>query len=420
MPHFLERFLSPSAPLAARVPAGDAGAFAGGLSGVLRHALAVKLDPARRAAELAQRAQSVRAATATQVSRLARDRWLLAVLAISVVALVLRLVGDGFGLPAHYLWDEPTIVNRAVRMGNGDLNPHFFYYPGLTFYLTFLAEAALFVVGHLRHAYPSTSAYATAFFTNSTAFYLVGRVLAAFIGAGTCIVTYLVGKRFFTPAVGIIAAAVVAVSPVAMANAHFTTLDVPMAFFVVLAYVGIWQVYARGSRGDYLFAGAAIGLGIATKYLPGLLLVSLVLAHVLRTQRATGRWQPRRADVAPLAWGIGATLVATFITSPFTFLDWRDAIRDYSAQSALSGVAQTSTAPINFGPYLSAGLPWSVGWLAYLAALVGLVAVARAQGARRLELLLFLSFPLLFFLVIGSAHQAFTRYLVTMVPFVAL
>jgi 4-amino-4-deoxy-L-arabinose transferase-like glycosyltransferase len=404
----------------ARIPLAGAVASAGRLTGALRHALAVKLDPTQGVPALAQRLTSARQATATRVSRLARDRWLLAALAISVVALALRLVGDRFGLPAHYLWDEPTIVNRAVRMGNGDLNPHFFYYPGLTFYITFIAEAALYVVGHVTHAYPSTSAYAIAYFTDSTPFYVVGRVLAAFFGAGTCVVTYLVGKRFFAPVVGLIGAAVVALSPVAVANGHFTTLDVPMAFFTMLAYLGIWQVYARGSRSDYLLAGAAIGLGIATKYLPGLLLVSLVLAHVLRTRRETGRWQSRRHDVALLAWGVGATVVATFITSPYTFLDWRSAIRDYSAQSALSGVSQSSTAPINFGPYLTASLPWSVGWPAYLAALAGLVAVVRARGARRLELLLFLSFPALFFLVIGSAHQPFTRYLVTLVPFLAL
>src|SRR5262249_32755740 len=138
----------------------------------------VTAPPARPALE---RGQVLLQRLSGSVRRNLADRWLMAALAISVVALVLRLVGDAFGLPNHYHWDEPTIVNRAIRMGSGDLNPHFFYYPGLTFYLTFASEAALFAIGRVLHIYTSTDAFAVAYFTDSTPFYLVGRVLGAFL-----------------------------------------------------------------------------------------------------------------------------------------------------------------------------------------------------------------------------------------------
>jgi 4-amino-4-deoxy-L-arabinose transferase-like glycosyltransferase len=399
---------------------GSTRGLGGSMAGQMRHLRAIKLAPAQSSAAVTQGLTSARRAGVAVLSRLMRDRWLLAALAISLVALVLRLVGDAFGLPAHFHWDEPTIVNRAVRMGNGDLNPHFFYYPGLTFYMTFACEAALYFVGHMLHAYPSTTAYAVAYFTNSTPFYLIGRMLGAVMGAATCLLCYLLGRRVFSAAVGLIAAGLLAVSVVSVANAHFITNDVPMAFFVVLAYLFIWSVYTRGSRRDYVLAGVAIGLGIATKYLPVVLVASLALAHVLRERRETGRWQPRLQRLRPLALSGVAVLVTFFVASPYSFLDWRNALHDYVAQGQLSSAAGDATAPLNFVPYLTATLPWSIGWLAYLAALGGLVALVRTRGTRRWELLLVASFPILYFLVIGSARQPWARWLVTLQPFLAL
>jgi 4-amino-4-deoxy-L-arabinose transferase-like glycosyltransferase len=367
-----------------------------------------------------QRGQALLHRLSEGVRRVLADRWLLAALAVSLVALVLRLVGDTFGLPYHYHWDEPTIVNRAIRMGSGDLNPHFFYYPGLTFYLTFASEAVLFAIGRLLHVYPSTDAFAVAYFTDSTPFYLVGRVLGAFLGAATCLLTYLVGKRVFGPVVGLLGAGVLAVSLVSVANGHFITNDVPMAFFAMLAYIWIWQVYTRGRTRDYVLAAIFIGAGVATKYLPVVLLVSLALAHLLRLRRERGRWQVLWADLTPLALAGGVVVLTFFVLSPFSFLDWRNALHDYIVQGQISSAAGDTTAPLNFVPYLSSILPWSIGWPAYLAALGGLIGIVRAREMRRWELILFSSFPVLYFLVIGSARQPWARWLVTVQPFLAL
>jgi 4-amino-4-deoxy-L-arabinose transferase-like glycosyltransferase len=354
------------------------------------------------------------------VQRGLADRWLMAAIVISLVAFILRLVGVSFGLPNHYHWDEPTIVNRAIRMGSGDLNPHFFYYPGLTFYLTFAGEALIFAVGRVLHIYPTTDAFAAAYFTDSTPFYLVGRVVGALLGAATCLLTYLVGKRVFGQVVGLLGAGILAVSLVSVANGHFITNDVPMAFFAMLAYLWIWQVYTRGRTRDYVLAAIAIGLGVATKYLPVVLLASLVLAHLLRLRRERGRWRFDWADLTPLALSVGVTVATFFVFSPFSFLDWRNALHDYIAQGQLSSAAGDTTSPLNFVPYLSSTLPWSIGWPAYLAALGGLIAIVRAHDMRRWELILFSSFPVLFFLVIGSARQPWARWLVTLQPFLAL
>lgn len=355
-----------------------------------------------------------------RIQRQLADPWLVAALLIAVGAFALREVGAGIGLPNHYHWDEPTIVNRAIRMGGGDLNPHFFYYPALSMYVTFVTEACLYLIGHLLHVYPSVNAYAAAYFTNSTPFYLLGRTLGALVGAATVVLCYVVGRRFFSPMVGVLAALLLAFAPVHVANAHFITNDVPMAFFVLLSYVWLWGVYAHGRRRDYVLAGIAIGLGIATKYLPAVLLISLALAHSFRVYRESGRWRPRRGELAQLGIGVGAAVLAFFLASPYSILDWRAALHDYATQAQLSSAGGASGVPVNFVPYLTHTLGWSVGWPVYLAALVGLIAILWTHGERRLQLILLASFPVVYFLMIGSARQPWGRWLVALAPFLAL
>ena len=53
------------------------------------------------------------------------------------VALVLRLIGLQFGLPAVYNPDEVAIMARALAFAKGTLNPHNFLYPTFYFYVLF-------------------------------------------------------------------------------------------------------------------------------------------------------------------------------------------------------------------------------------------------------------------------------------------
>ena len=65
------------------------------------------------------------------------SRWVLALVAIGALALVFRLIGLQFGLPAVYNPDEVAIMSRALAMGKGSLNPHNFLYPTFFFYVLF-------------------------------------------------------------------------------------------------------------------------------------------------------------------------------------------------------------------------------------------------------------------------------------------
>src|SRR5690242_11850910 len=138
------------------------------------HAVATDPDPRTAAPSDALEAQPRAAAVA---ARRRMDPWLAAAIGAMALGLALRLTGLAYGLPDHFHWDEPTIMNRAIRMAGGDLNPHFFYYPTLLMYLLLVANGALYAVGHVLGFYASSNAFAVSFLTDSTASYLVGRGL---------------------------------------------------------------------------------------------------------------------------------------------------------------------------------------------------------------------------------------------------
>lgn len=366
-----------------------------------------------------RRQQRSPAAEPTPALRPRLPGWQVAV-GITLLALAVRLVGIGYGLPDHFHWDEPTVMNRVIRMGGGDLNPHFFYYPTLLMYVLLVLQGALYLFGRALQVYQSADHFALVYLVDSTTSYVAGRVLVAAFGAASVFVCYLVGLRFLSAPAGLIGALLLAVSPVHVASSHFITNDVPMAFFALLAYVFLWDVYRRGRGRDYLAAGAAIGLGTATKYLPVVLLVSLVLAHVFRLRNETGGWRSAGRGWPWLVAGGAAAFVVFAAASPYVLLDWRSALHDYQVQGALSGATGCRDCSLNFVPYLTGTLGWSVGWGAYLLALVGLASLAWTPGERRLRYGLLASFPVMLFLMVGVQRQPWARWLVPIAPFAGL
>src|SRR6185369_7586859 len=94
----------------------------------------------------------------------ARAGGALALAALLLFALALRLWGIHYGLPwLFYFHDEPQVVLRALRFGTGDLNPHFFIWPGtLLLWLAFLAYGGLFAFGTLAGWWHGASAFGAA------------------------------------------------------------------------------------------------------------------------------------------------------------------------------------------------------------------------------------------------------------------
>jgi YYY domain-containing protein len=260
-------------------------------------------------------------------------------------------------------------------------------------------------------------------FTDSMHLTLEGRALSALFDTGTVLVTYLLGRRLSgKQAVGLLAAAFVAFTPLEVQLAHFFTVDTALTFFIVLAlyaYVGVAQ---DGGVRWVLLAGVATGLALASKFSALPLLLPLLLAYILYWQRSEWLWVVPR-----LMMSVGTGLLTFIIAMPYALIDLPDFQADIKQQGNLT------TGMLDF-PYVRqfAGttpylyelknmLLYDLGVPLALLALVGCVFVARRVWRDwRDAYLVPLAWVLVYFVITGSFYTKYSRYMLPIFPLLCI
>lgn len=339
--------------------------------------------------------------------------WLIAIL---VVGALLRFVPIWFGLP--YLRarpDEETAVGIAARMLGGDLNPHFFHWPSLTFY----AFTAVFrVASDVSRVASSDPALSPA------ALLVVGRGLVALAGTLTIAVLFGVAYRLAGALTGLLAALVLAVSMLHIRESHFAMTDVLMTLFATLSLALILRGLEERSTPDaerlalrlFSAAGVAGGLAASTKYNAAAILAAMAAAQAVLLAGAPGsRWRVRSwmpSIAYAVSFGLGF-LAAT----PYALLDWPafagDLWFDFTHLSRGHN--------INLGRgwlyHLRTSLPYGLGIPTFVAAAVGLFAMTRRHPRQAFVIWAFL---IALYGVLGSGYTVFFRYMLPLVPMLCL
>jgi hypothetical protein len=206
-----------------------------------------------------------------------------------------------------------------------------------------------------------------------------------------------------------------ATSPIAVRDAHYIKLDVPVTMFTALALVMLARVVldpdAASRSRVWLIAGLTAGLAMSTQYYVVFLALGLAVA-------ALAEWQRTRhvqGALAKLAWAAGGATAGFVLGTPFFFLELDTAMRD------IAGVREVDIdRALAGGGGLFASLPAylhmlsvdAMGWPVAAAALVGTVWIA--WGDRRRAIVL-LAFPLAYLIFI--AHTVpMSRYVNCVLP----
>lgn len=190
-------------------------------------------------------------------------------MAIALVGAVVRFTGIEWGRPFVYHPDEATIVKTAMRMvATRDWNPHDFNYPSLVIDL----NAGIVAIGHALAGWPLAT-YQVGLFTAHEALpqqfnaFLAGRVVVAFLGVATIIVTYAIGRRVGGRLVGLIAAAIVAFAPIHIESSRYAMTDVPVTLLCALVLLASIRASEEPDRTRWwVIAAALVGLATSAKW----------------------------------------------------------------------------------------------------------------------------------------------------------
>lgn len=339
--------------------------------------------------------------------------------AVLLLAFALRAWGLAWGLPTatHYFSyhpDESVVLEAAMGMNvfAGRLLPHFYRYGSLQLYLVLLANSLAFVFGGANIVIKDLAQDHAQW----ARLYLIGRCLSVSMGVGTVGAVYALACRLWGRGAGLWAAFVLAVMPLHAQQSHWLTVDVPAAFWGVLALVWtakLWDaLVADGGGKDGLrtafWAGVFAGLASATKYNMALSLLPLLLVCMLHKQ------------VKLLLLGALAGAAAFLLACPGAVLDRAAFVSDVRAEwvhvSRQPGPTFADTGN-GFVYVLVHTLPAGLGWPLLALALVSLAhaAVRRTRGDSLLA-----AFALPYFVVISLASVRYARYVVPLLPLLAV
>ncbi|MDX1686767.1 MAG: glycosyltransferase family 39 protein [Candidatus Promineifilaceae bacterium] len=284
-----------------------------------------------------------------------RWQWPL-LLIILLVAAALRLTGLDWDSYQHYHPDErfvtwvattieaPAGLDTAFDPHRSSFNPYYwppdahsqgivvpqdedrhFAYGHLPLYLGVAATRSVEAVAPLLHdrlpgdwllARDILNGAGWVEFRHLTA---VARALTAFVDVATVALVFLLGRRLFRPAVGLLAAAFLSVNVMHVQLAHFFAVDPYLTFFIVAAlFLMVVALDAAGERTFpfLLLAAACIGLAVGSKFTAVLLFLPLAVVFTFRWDWTDDAYWRRLLAAGSVA------LVAFFLTNPFALLDW--------------------------------------------------------------------------------------------------
>jgi Dolichyl-phosphate-mannose-protein mannosyltransferase len=333
--------------------------------------------------------------------------WWAALAVVLAVALVLRVWGVKQGMPFAYNADENAhFVPNAIGLFGHGWNPHYFVNPPAYTYLLHVVFDVWF---------GGRAGVSKAMATDPTEVFVVARLTAAVVGTLSVWLLYVAGAKLFGRAVGLLAAALLAVSFLAVFYSHLALNDVPTLAPIALSLWGTAGVLRDGRLRYYLLAGAGLGLACATKYTGGVVLVPLLGAAGI----ALASPAQRSAAARGLVLGGLVAIAAFLIANPYALLDFasfRDGLH-HQADASDDALGKLGLTQTSGHLYYVWSFTWGLGWAPLVAAVIGMGLLAVDD---RRALIVLGPAPILYVLFMGTQARFFGRWLLPVFPIACL
>ena len=253
---------------------------------------------------------------------------------------------------------------------------------------------------------------------------LIGsRLLTIALYLGTIALAYSFSRSSYGRFSAAIIAFAFATSAGFVAHAHFLTVDMPLLFWMLVAFSAADRLASAPTTRNYAIAGFLIGLATATKYNGLAVGIAFLVAHFFATKGESLR---RMILNRQLGIGVGMALLGFYFGCPTAPYEpkrfWNDFIYNYTVAPRYSGQPDRAN-------YLGAlgripeilGIPGAIliTVLAILSCILILKRRDLSDAATRGFTLSSVVF-LLYILKIGTFPRTETRYVLPAIPFLIL
>ncbi|MGA1790499.1 MAG: ArnT family glycosyltransferase [bacterium] len=276
---------------------------------------------------------------------------------IILIALFVRLWGINHGLPDLMYVDAQKTVGISKRItlnilnGKFDIDPQKYQYPTL-FINLLAAEFTIYgvvyaLVGKYQGRFKNFSEAVNALYTPSkpgylyqavpSAFYLIARITNALAGVLTVFFVFLLGaKAYKDDRIGLCSALFLALMFFHVKDSRYPMTDAVMCLMAVVALYYIARLNHEGGIKNYLLAGAFIGFGVSTKYIPVFLVIPFLIVMGFRWWEEHKTVEPKTLYGYPLS-GLAMIPVSFVIGTPIFLVRFKN----YLGHSQSQITAQT-------------------------------------------------------------------------------
>ena len=252
--------------------------------------------------------------------------------------------------------------------------------------------------------------------------YFTARILAVLVSCLTLYFVWLLGARWFNNLTGLLAVCIVAIAPIAIQIAHFYTVDGLFTLLILATVYALLRALEQPDWRWFILTGILIGLSAAVRLIGLSMGLVLLVGHVTRQRQL-------KAVLAPSIWlaGLSAALCLVAL-QPFLVLDYDLIFRDMGpyglgfAMKWARGEFLTiwSLVDIHTIPYLHHWThlwPLGVGWPLTTLFIFGLSYSLWKIDHQKGLILLWIG---IYFYVVGGLQAKPIRYLLPLLPFLAL
>jgi hypothetical protein len=295
----------------------------------------------------------------------------IALAALLVIGLLLRLHGIDFGLPALNDPDELMFELGSVKMlREATLNPGWFGHPATTtMYALAIVNASVFATSYIAGWFPSVRAFADAIYSDPGLVILPGRVLMTLFALGTIALTCRLGTRLGDRRVGLAAAALLTVSPLHIGYSQIIRSDMMATFFMLLSMLAALTFAREGTRRSFVMAGFWLAVAIATKWpfaLGGGAMLGAIGLRAWRMPEERGRLARNLVLFGTM------TVAFLLLVSPYLLLDLATVTRNLRGEAQIRHLGATGYGLLgNIWWYVSGPIWSSLGILGTALVMLG-------------------------------------------------
>jgi 4-amino-4-deoxy-L-arabinose transferase-like glycosyltransferase len=244
-------------------------------------------------------------------------------------------------------------------------------------------------------------------------------------GSATALVVYWLGKRVNRHSAGALAAMFLAVSFLHVRDSHYGVPDVTAPFFICLTILFCVLAYQKHDIKYVLLAAVSLGLSVAIKWSIWPVGIPVMITTIVYFQHRIRQTPYRRSRLLLALILVGLCLIAGFtlggfqlLLQPTTYLSY--ALREVRAGEA-GGFGFWQIDTVSGWSFYLKTLLYGLGIVLLSLGITGFIRRSIIAITRRDTIsVLLVSFPLVYYLMMGSTQHYFARYALPLVPFLAL